>query len=229
MPPAVTICQRRWARWAIAVLAAAVLLPAVSPARAAPGDLDPTFGAGGRVTTYLTSSTFFPFDAANALVQQPDGKLVVAGQSCSNVTSRERACEFALARYRLEGTLDPEFSGDGRVITSFDAPVSRDYAAALIVQSDGKIVAGGSGLLRYNADGSPDAGFGAGGRAAGVGPISALALQADGRIAALGTSSAGFVLARYNPDGSIDASFGAGGRVTSAAALGSALVVLPDG
>ena len=49
-------------------------------ALAADGDLDPTFGTGGQVTTDFNHST----DIANAVALQPDGKLVVVGQTYTN-------------------------------------------------------------------------------------------------------------------------------------------------
>jgi hypothetical protein len=70
----------------------------------APGDLDPTFGVGGIVTTDLGG-----FDAASAPILQPDGKLVALGISSSGETS-----DFALARYLSDGSLDATFGVGGR-------------------------------------------------------------------------------------------------------------------
>jgi uncharacterized delta-60 repeat protein len=97
-----------------------------------------------------------------------------------------------------------------------------------VVQPDGKIVAAGFasgnfGLVRYNADGSLDGSFGAGGKVStevglDFSSASAIALQADGKILAAGAASSlpgdsAFALLRYNPNGSLDGSFGAGGQV----------------
>lgn len=66
----------------------------------------------------------------------------------------------------------------------------------------------------------------------------AVAVQPDGRIVAVGwttaTGSADFALARYHADGTLDASFGRGGKVTTAFAAGSsdmalAVALQPDG
>jgi uncharacterized delta-60 repeat protein len=100
---------------------------------------------------------------------------------------------------------------------------------ALALQPDGKILAAGSvggrfALVRYNPDGTLDAGFGAGGTvstAIGLGVrANAIALRGDGRILLAGnrtitTSGSGdsAVLAQYLPDGTLDASFGAGGTI----------------
>jgi uncharacterized delta-60 repeat protein len=113
-------------------------------------------------------------------------------------------------------------------------------ASSVLVQPDGKIlVAGGAfplftflgnmELVRYNPDGTLDAGFGNGGIVPTVFPHGSyafeLALQTDGKIVAAGTdyvnfsseanSDTDFALARYNADGSPDASFGNGGQVTT--------------
>ena len=96
------------------------------------GSLDPSFGQNGRVTTDLGAS-----EGANALVLQPDGKLVVAGESGG---------DFALARYNPDGSLDTSFSGDGIVTTDFAGWGDVAYAVAL--QDDGRIVAAGSAYRR---------------------------------------------------------------------------------
>ena len=83
-------------------------------------------------------------DAANALLLQPDGKIVVAGSA--RVTSDQ---QYAVATRLLpNGQLDLSFSGDGKIAFDFD-----DYdedsswtaeIRALALQSDGKIVLAGS-------------------------------------------------------------------------------------
>jgi uncharacterized delta-60 repeat protein len=203
------------------------------------GTLDPTFGVGGKVTT-----DFGADDGALALVVQADGKLVAAGLTNDGTAN----ADFALARYRPNGTLDPSFGTGGRVVTDFGA---FDMARALVVQ-DGRLVAAGltftgdfaSGnfaLARYRPNGTLDATFGAGGRvvtdiAGSFDEAHALAVQ-NGKLVAGGTSFTGatsdFALVRYRFNGTPDPTFGAGGKVTtdvSAGALGgddliSALVV----
>ena len=60
--------------------------------------------------------------------------------------------------------LDPDFGNVGRVVTAFPAP--ENYATAVALQSDGKIIAtgGGGGLVRYMANGTLDTTFGIEGR-----------------------------------------------------------------
>ncbi len=182
-----------------AVLALA-LVTAVLPgaAVAAPGDLDPSFGSSGKVTTDFGGS-----DAASAVAIQTDGRIVAAGRSGSG--------DFALARYNVDGSLDPTFGSSGMVMTDFGGS---DAASAVAIQPDGRIVtAGRSGsgdfaLARYNADGSLDPSFGSGGKVTtdfgGFDLALGVALQSDGKIVAAGQggSSFDFALARYNADGS---------------------------
>jgi uncharacterized delta-60 repeat protein len=188
-----------------------------SPANAAAGDLDPTFGIGGRVTTNFTSRE----DVAYPVAFQADGRIVVAGTSAFG--------KFALARYETDGSLDTSFGRDGKVITDFGP--SEDIAYGLVIQSDGKIVAAGTSgyaefaLARYETDGSLDMNFGDGGRVttdftARSDFAYGLVLQADGKVVAVGDAGCcgprtRFALARYDTDGSLDTSFGGDGKVTT--------------
>jgi len=211
------ITRTKWFSTLAVCIPLAVGLLAV-PAQAAPGDLDLSFGTGGKVKT-----DFGPFsNSANAIAIQADSKIVVVGGSSSG--------DFALARYNTDGSLDTSFGTGGKVTTDIGV---FDVAFAVAIQADGKIVAAGGtapegyccqfALARYNADGSLDASFGIGGKVttifAGDSQAFAVAIQADGKIVAAGGSSDPFVtdfaLARYNADGSIDTSFGVGGKVTT--------------
>lgn len=97
------------------------------------------------------------------------------------------------------------------------APAAPAAADSLLVQPDGKIVLIGktwpdfAAMSRLNPDGNLDAGFGAGGFVVDrrLPPLSALALQPDGRIVAAGRG--GYQLARYLPNGAPDPGFAAGG------------------
>src|SRR5688572_24544418 len=115
---------------------------------AAAGDLDPTFSGDGKQRTDFGSGP----SAAEAGVLQADGKVVAVGRADGN---------FLVARYNLDGSLDPSFSGDGRVQTSF---TGGDGATDVALQGNGKIVVVGFStdntgtahfaLARYNANGS---------------------------------------------------------------------------
>jgi uncharacterized delta-60 repeat protein len=155
------------------------------------GTLDISFGAGGKVTTDFTGG----YDYANSLAVQRDGKIVVAGVSNN---------DFALARYNSNGKLDTGFGVGGKVTTDFAEYF--DWARAVAVQSNGKIVVAGQagignpygefGLARYNSDGALDTGFGAGGKVvtdfAGSNDFAfSVAVQPDGKIVAAGFADIG--------------------------------------
>lgn len=193
------------------------------------GSLDASFGAGGKVTT-----DFFGLsDGAKAVGLLPDGRIIVAGSSFRSST----ITDFALARYNSDGSLDTSFGAGGKVITDFFG--FSDSASALVIQSDGRAVAAGGAsnlnitgfdfaLVRYNGDGSLDSSFGDGGKVTtdflGIVDAAAdVALQADGRIVAVGFASndrfglvVDFALSRYDKNGRLDTGFGSGGKVLTA-------------
>ncbi len=188
------------------------------------GTPDPSFGSAGKVITDFSGSG--STDQAVALAIQSDGKIVAAGITdilCCNTEN------FALARYNPDGTLDATFGSAGKVITDFSGSDSDDYAYALAIQSDAKVLAGGFSnanrfydfaLARYNPDGALDTSFGSSGKVLTdfvneQDVIYSLAIQSDGEIVAGGYSFGDFALARYDPDGTLDRSFGSGGKVTT--------------
>ena len=205
------------------------------------GSLDSTFGGGGKVTTDIAGD-----DAqALAVVLQPDGKLVAAGGAVVGGFGR-----FALARYLPDGALDPTFGGDGKLTTDFPGVDARAFA--LVLQSDGKLVAAGYSyeggksiqfaLARYLPDGALDPDFGDAGIvvtdfAGGTDEARALVLQPDGKLVAAGFALEGgnfqFALARYLSNGALDPSFGGDGKVTTDFHGGDdqafGLVAQPDG
>ncbi|MCS6926252.1 MAG: delta-60 repeat domain-containing protein [Candidatus Binatia bacterium] len=156
---------------------------------------------------------------ASALVLQADGKIVVAGHAAGG---------FVLVRYQPDGSLDPSFGTGGTVTTAISG--TGDFASALAVQADGKLVVAGYvsmapqysiALLRYNPDGTLDTAFGENGKVTtGDSHVaSGLALQADGKIVVAGSFNDGanneFLLLRYDPDGGLDPTFGIDGKVTT--------------
>ena len=84
-----------------------VLVAFSPPANAAQGDLDPSFGVGGKVVSNFGTG----LDAASAVAVQPDGKIVIAGSAFNG--------DFLVARYAPDGILDPSFGTGGLVTTDF--------------------------------------------------------------------------------------------------------------
>lgn len=232
--------RARLSRCAYVVLSLAVaILPGSNAVALAAGNLDLSFGDGGKVVTDFLQQQ----EVINALAIQDDGKIVVAGYTSAPALGSPG--DFLIARYNADGSLDASFGlsagGGGKVTTDFFE--RNDQARAVAIQDDGKIVVAGYAsfrganddtefafaLARYNANGSLDSSFGTAGKVttdlAGDGgntyptpeTINALAIQGDGRIVATGTAHAGeftdFATVRYNADGSLDATFGAGGKV----------------
>src|SRR4029079_18185333 len=134
----------------------------------------------------------------------------------------------AVVRYDVDGSLDPTFDADGKVVTSFGGPLNAAHGRDVAVQADGKIVVAGDALAptttfdtnnfalaRYNPDGSLDRladGTGKVTTPFGAGDESgqAVAIDANGRIVVAGQvqvngspSVIEFGVARYNPDGSL--------------------------
>lgn len=198
--------------------------PVTVTVRGAAGVVDTSFGGGINTTPVGIGE-----DYANAVAVQPDGKVIVAGSSATATGTF-----VSLVRYRRDGGLDTSFGNQGKVITAVGT--RSDAAAAIALQPDGRIVIAGStdqngtGLdflvMRYMADGTPDAGFGNGGKvvtaiSADTDRAWAVAIQADGKIVVAGESNSGnttgvdFALARYLPNGTPDAGFGNGGKVVT--------------
>src|SRR5262249_10112024 len=95
----------------------------------ASGLLDNTFDADGKLTTAF----LVPAGAtAQALVVQPDGKIVVAGSSgLPNGPFGNVIYDFAVARYNSAGTLDTSFGSGGRVTTDFGGNTDEAFGVAL--------------------------------------------------------------------------------------------------
>src|SRR5262245_14555082 len=214
----------------VVILATVMIsLPSLRSVNAAAGDRDPSFGIGGIVI----DNDGFP----NAMVIQPDGKIIVVGSS--QAASQQGG--FMLWRFQTDGSLDPTFGNGGRVIGDVTASVG-EGARAVALQPDGKIVVAGTGIfglgiftredffvVRYNSDGSIDPAFGTNGRTFtdffGFNDnANALAIQSDGKIVVAGSAAINnqspngtppvtdFAVARYDSNGVLDPTFGTGGK-----------------
>ena len=189
------------------------------------GKLDTSFGIGGKVVSVFSDRSV----CMTSMALQSDGKIVAVG--C--LDSASQSGNFLVVRFNANGTLDTSFGTNGVVTEDLDA--FNDSFNSVVVQSDGKILAGGTSsdpnnsssgrfaLARYNANGTPDTSFDGDGKAftdfdGGASAINSLALQSDGKIVAGGNASgfvSDFALARYNTDGTLDTGFGTNGRITT--------------
>jgi uncharacterized delta-60 repeat protein len=129
---------------------------------------------------------------ATAVLIQPGGRILVAGNS-----SQFNA--MTVTRLLPNGSLDTSFGAGGTATIDFG--VMEDLANDAVLQADGKIVVAGYtqaaeevAVARLDADGSPDATFGAGGKATvdfgGIATFgNAVALAPNGRIVVAGQRS----------------------------------------
>src|SRR4051812_22094822 len=178
----------------IAVLTMAASLLATSCVQGAAGDLDPTFGRGGLAHTDFSATDEYGF----AVQVQPDGKIVVGGQS-----GTYPLFHAALARFNPNGKLDQSFGIAGKATAALDP--GGDGLQAIALQPDGKIVAAGAVIHnnftvafaagRFNSDGSLDQTFGNNGSVVTTFGDSAaqgddMILQADGKIIVVGSTGA---------------------------------------
>jgi uncharacterized delta-60 repeat protein len=164
----------------------------------ATGTYDTSFGFGGRVTTNLGGA-----DIINSVVLDPGGEIIAAGSTSTNATDGS----FAIVRYQTDGSIDTSFGQTGNGVVNVDFLNGFDESRSLVVQPDGKLVAGGiagSGdpneaaftadfaLTRFDTTGALDADFGTAGKALvdfGAGKVALLnklVLQPDGKLVAGG-------------------------------------------
>jgi uncharacterized delta-60 repeat protein len=167
--------------------------------------LDNSFGNSGKVIQPIGSS----YDSGISLAIQPDGKILLGGY-CYNGSDRD----FCIARFNSNGTtLDNSFGNSGKVIQDIGSAI--DEGHSLAIQSDGKILLGGSCyngsdydfcIARFNSNGTLDTSFGSSGKVikpigSGDDEVSSIAIQPDGKILLGGNCSNGsnddFCIARF--------------------------------
>ena len=174
---------------------------------------DGAFNGGGSV-----AFDFGAIESGAAVVRQPDGKILAAGNTSAGTQAA------VVVRVNANGTPDTSFDGDGRL--TVEGPPG-NQVRDMLLQPDGKIVlvgfissdfAGGGvfRVTRLNADGTPDRGFGTNGSTSldfgGVSFATAGALLANGKIVAAGVGASQAAVARLQPGGTLDTTFGTGGK-----------------
>jgi uncharacterized delta-60 repeat protein len=208
------------------------------------GTLDNTFDVDGYVNTGFGASDINDHERITALALQPDGKILAVGTTAS-VSS---TADYAIVRYKPDGTLDSSFGTNGHVFVDFG---DTDEATCVAIQNDGKILVAGFSvngtdtdfsLARLNTDGSLDNSFDGDGRMISViSPridyLTSMVLQPDGKIVVGGQTNLDFVgefvLARFNDNGTPDNSFDGDGKAVLSVGPSSetitGLALQPDG
>ena len=167
------------------------------------GFLDPAFGRGGKVVFDGGSLD----ERIRALALARDGTLLAGGY-----VNGERRSDLLLVRLRPDGSPAPGFGTTGAGVSVHNLGTNSERLSSLVLQPDGKIVAGGQtavanhadfAVFRYGADGLLDTSFGRAGVATfdfggREDRVRAVALQPDGKIVAVGQSEADFALVRFN-------------------------------
>ncbi|MBS1745722.1 MAG: T9SS type A sorting domain-containing protein [Bacteroidetes bacterium] len=199
------------------------------------GSVDTNFGDSGKVITDVDS---FYQSYINSIAITPDGGIIAAGSA--KYIPNFKQDQMLLAKYTADGKPDTGFGNNGLVFTNVGPDA--DYAYAVAIQNDGRIVVGGvanyfaldsaaMAVVRYNIDGSLDQSFN------NTGFLSiffgtdnavakALVIQPGGNFILGGSkgpdyssppnyAAADFALASVTKDGKIDSSFGSNGVVTT--------------
>lgn len=194
------------------------------------GDLDETFGSGGKVTFGSETAQ----ESLSAVAVSSKGEIVLVGDT---LTPQPEVfnIDCIVVRLNRDGSPDASFGVDGRVITDFSVV---DRFSDVALTSNGEIVTVGTVeplppprfdfvIARYDRHGSLDQSFGNGGVVFTDFSMRddfafSVAVRPNGRIVVAGTSGNvigsnenDFALARYERDGNLDQSFGAGGLVTT--------------
>jgi uncharacterized delta-60 repeat protein len=187
------------------------------------GNLDPTFGNGGKIVTSITPGQ----DKSYGVAIQADGKILVAGYSTSSITGKD----FTVVRYNSNGSIDNSFGNNGVVTTDLQAG-SIDVANSVAIQTDGKIILAGfcdngtdkdAAMVRYHVDGTIDNTFGNNGfvltdfdnsqkdeiKVIKIHPLTGNILV--GGSSEISTSIGKPVIARFLSNGTLDSSFNSNG------------------
>ncbi len=162
--------------------------------RNANGDI----GSGQTIDTLILAR----LDAPPNLAVDSQNRILLLGTTPSSTTGDN----FVVTRYKADGTKDNAFGAggtDGDGVVTIDFVGANDFAKAILVQPDGKIVVAGSAknntdafaMARLNTNGSLDTTFGQGGKVViGLSDVSGafeeqlddLAITTDGKIIASG-------------------------------------------
>ncbi len=199
------------------------------------GQLDPSFGSGGKTTVDFNGLGV----QATAVATESDGKTIVVGFASHSPGSSQT--DFAVVRFNFNGTLDTTFgpNHNGMVLMPVGDSGSESGAEAVVVDGENRILVAGSDnivagasagvssdifVARYLPNGTLDSSFGSHGIAdisfgtSNASDAGGIALQNNGKIVVVGQNkdfvdnhfgigNVNFAIARLNTNGSLDTSF----------------------
>ncbi|WP_158561336.1 3-coathanger stack domain-containing protein [Emticicia sp. C21] len=190
------------------------------------GTLDTRFSDDGKQTIALPTISgpgiAEAFGVAIQVDNVGDEKITVVGTTRS--TSSGTGYEYFIVRYKDNGDLDPNFSGDGKLV---EGESSTDIFYGVAIDNLGRIIAVGQrysdvgnqfSIRRYLPNGDIDLSFygstfGSTNYPAGI--ARAILLAPNGKIIVTGESNGDFMTIRLNEDGTLDNSFSGDGRVST--------------
>lgn len=186
------------------------------------GSIDNSFGENGKVLkSFNLGLSLF---VATAIVIQDDGKILIGGGLFEQPYSTDH---FVLVRFLSNGLIDSSFGLNGVVYTYIGPFPKENTIATLALQSDGKILAGGTSdgfcLIRYNPSGSIDSSFALNGiyiNREDEGTIYDIRLLSNNKILISGSTggfytNSDFKIIRLTRKGTIDSTFGFNGSVVN--------------
>lgn len=225
-------------RAVVTVVVLVSLFASQSQALAAPGDIDPSFGASGVVETpqVLKQGHLREFSLGMAI--GPHDEILTLGgvpQSCPE------GCplDLEVVRYGRNGSRDASFGSAGRTVLTVRPGQDLRVAASIAIDSDGKAViattdASDIAVFRLTAGGALDPSFGGGGAVkvhlGGRSQAAGVEVRRDGSIVVAGARETPLegtqpLVVELSSGGNLDGAFGQAGI----GALGFALDDYPAG
>jgi uncharacterized delta-60 repeat protein len=204
------------------------------------GDLDPSFGVGGKIETVI------PYFSPNDIALQSNGQIVLGGGETT----------FMVARFNSNGSLDTSFGNGGTVSVNISGErrgtASGHSVSIQTISGEERIVLAGSSaataanatfaVMRFRPNGQVDGSFGTNGVVLtsfyGLGAeIFEHKTDASNRLVAVGRvftacgSDNGY--ARYTENGALDTTFSGDGLLTqsifSGGGYANSVAIQPDG
>jgi uncharacterized delta-60 repeat protein len=182
------------------------------------GSTDTSFGTNGVATVSFPGSDYF-----TNMKLQSDGKILLCGYNVVDVTGNYS--DFSIARLNADGTLDFDFSNDGKSTINFN---SDDRARTIQVDATGNIYLGGSGssnicIVKLFSDGSIDTSYATNGKVntrynTQSSNLNDMILLDNGSIVFTGflfSTEYQMLVGKLNVSGAFDTSFGTNGATVT--------------